>query len=435
MAREMGKGVAVVVGGSVAGLACAHAVAEVGWKAVVLEKAAAPAAGSGGTGAGLGLGAQSMETLARWIPGWGLDAATLPLAVDLNRATDSETKAARTLTRDEGFNFRAAHWGDLHRRLHEALPAAVTVLWGHQFLSFEVSDDDDDDNRGVVATTRVLGTGETVEVAGDLLVAADGCASSIRRHFLPDLKLRYSGYFAWRGVFDFTGKESSDIVTGIRRAYPELGSCLYFDLAYKTHAVLYELPGNRLNWLWYINGPEPELTGSSVTIKVSEAMLARMREEAERVWAPELARLIGETAEPFVNVIYDADPVPRLSWAGGRVALVGDAAHPTTPHGLRSTNMSLLDARALGACLASTPGVSSSRQRALADYEAARMPVVAAQVLHARRLGRLKQGLPVDGDEEAAGFDVRRVATAEEVSQLRQRGMPYFGGAPTSGAG
>jgi 2-polyprenyl-6-methoxyphenol hydroxylase-like FAD-dependent oxidoreductase len=107
-----------------------------------------------------------------------------------NRATDSETKAARTLTRDEGFNFRAAHWGELHRRLHAALPPAVTVLWGHQFLSFEEPDGDDDDKRGVVATARVLATGETVEVAGDLLVAADGSTSSIRRRFLPDLKLR-----------------------------------------------------------------------------------------------------------------------------------------------------------------------------------------------------------------------------------------------------
>jgi 2-polyprenyl-6-methoxyphenol hydroxylase-like FAD-dependent oxidoreductase len=78
----MGKRVAVVVGGSVAGLACAHAVAGAGWDVVVLEKAAAPA-GGGGTGAGLGLDPQSMETLARWIPGWGLDAATLALAVDL----------------------------------------------------------------------------------------------------------------------------------------------------------------------------------------------------------------------------------------------------------------------------------------------------------------------------------------------------------------
>ncbi|KAM0923112.1 hypothetical protein ACQ4PT_005687 [Festuca glaucescens] len=427
MAAEMDRRVAVVVGGSVAGLACAHAAAEAGWKAVVLEKAAGPAAG-GGTGAGLGLDAQSMETLARWIPGWGLDAATLPLAVDLNRATDSDMKAARTLARDEGFNFRAAHWGELHRRLHEALPAVVTVLWGHQFLSFEVSGGDHGDKRGVVATARVLATGEIVEVAGDLLVAADGSTSSIRRRFLPELKLRYSGYCAWRGVFDFTGKDSSDIITGIRREYPELGSCLYFDLADKTHAVLYELPGNRLNWLWYINGPEPELTGSSVTMKVSDATLARMQDEADRVWLPELARLIRQTAEPFVNVIYDADPLPRLAWAGGRVALVGDAAHPTMPHGLRSTNMSVHDARVLGECLGRRGGTAPP-PRALAEYETARLPVVAAQVLHARRLGRLKQGLPVE-DGEDGGFDVR-AATEEEALQLRQRGMPYFGGAPT----
>lgn len=106
-----------------------------------------------------------------------------------NRATDGETKAGRTLTRDEGFGFRAAHWGDLHRRLHEALPAGVTVLWGHQFVSFEMAPEGDGDG-GVVVTARVLRTGETVEVAGDLLVAADGCTSAIRRRFLPELKLR-----------------------------------------------------------------------------------------------------------------------------------------------------------------------------------------------------------------------------------------------------
>ncbi|CAL5048496.1 unnamed protein product [Urochloa decumbens] len=417
----MGKRVAVVVGGSVAGLACAHAVAGAGWDVVVLEKAAAPAAG-GGTGAGLGLDAQSMETLARWIPRWGLDAATLPLAVDLNRATDSETKAARTLVRDDGFGFRAAHWGDLHPRLHEALPPAVTVLWGHQFLSFEAP------GGGVVATARVVRTGETVDVTGDLLVAADGAASSIRRHFLPDLKLRYAGYCAWRGVFDFAGKESSDTMVGIQRAYPELGNCLYFDLAHKTHVVLYELPRSRLNWLWYINGPEPELTGSSVTMEATDTMVSRMREEAGRVWCPELARLVRETEAPFVNVIYDADPLPRLSWAGGRVALAGDAAHPTTPHGLRSTNMSVADARELGRCLARW----GEPARALAEYEAARLPVVAAQVMHARRLGRIKQGLPVDGVAE--GFDVR-TATTEDALLLRQRSMPFFGGAPAAADG
>lgn len=160
-------------------------------------------------------------------------------------------------------------------------------------------------------------------------------------------------------------------------------------------------------------------------MEATDAMVARMRDEAERVWCPELARLVRETAGPFVNVIYDSDPPAKLSWAGGRVVLVGDAAHPTTPHGLRSTNMSVVDARTLGRCLAKW----EDRERALAEYEAARVPVVAAQVMHARRLGRIKQGLPVD--EGVEGFDVR-TATAEDSLMLRQRSMPFFGGAPTA---
>ena len=36
---------------------------------------------------------------------------------------------------------------------------------------------------------------------------------------------------------------------------------------------------------------------------------------------------------PFMNVIYDKDPISE--WVFGRVALMGEAAHPTTPHGSR----------------------------------------------------------------------------------------------------
>lgn len=68
---------------------------------------------------------------------------------------------------------------------------------------------------------------------------------------------RYSGYCAWRGVLDFSGIEDSEIIKGMRRVYPDLGKCLYFDLASGTHSVFYELLNKRLNWVWYINQPEP----------------------------------------------------------------------------------------------------------------------------------------------------------------------------------
>jgi len=70
---------------------------------------------------------------------------------------------------------------------------------------------------------------------------------------------RYSGYCAWRGVLDFSKIENSETMTGIRKAYPDLGKCLYFDLASGSHTVLYELHRKRLNWVWLVNQPEPEV--------------------------------------------------------------------------------------------------------------------------------------------------------------------------------
>ncbi|KAF3453398.1 hypothetical protein FNV43_RR03838 [Rhamnella rubrinervis] len=154
------------------------------------------------------------------------------------------------------------------------------------------------------------------------------------------------------GVFFLTinsGNENSETIMGIKKTYPELGKCLYFHMGSGTHCVLYELLNKRFNWIWYINQPEPQLKGNSLTMKVSDEMIQEMHKDAEKVWVPELVRVIKETKDPFINVIYDSDPLKKLFW--DNVVLVGDAAHPTTPHELRSTNMSLLDAAVLGICV------------------------------------------------------------------------------------
>lgn len=112
--------------------------------------------------------------------------------------------------------------------------------------------------------------------------------------------------------------------------------------------------------------------GNSVTMKVSDDMIKKMHKEAENVWVPELVTVIKETKEPFINVIYDSDPLDQLFW--DNVVLVGDAAHPTTPHGLRSTNMSLLDAAVLGTCLEKWG--PENLQSALQEYQSIRLTVV-----------------------------------------------------------
>ncbi|RWW18778.1 hypothetical protein GW17_00017209 [Ensete ventricosum] len=370
------KPVAVVVGGSIAGLSCAHALISAGWRATVIEKTAGPPSGSP-TGAGLGLDPESLRLVCRWTsdPNF-LDAATVPLSIDINRATDSKRKVSRTLTRDEGFNFRAAHWADLHSILLQALPPG-TVVWGHQFLSFDVSND----KSFVVTKSIVLPTDEVVEIAGDLLVAADGCLSSIRRHFLPNFKLSKDFSSApCRRPCSIDGKLSCVAIT--------------------------PCPQVRHN-----TTPWPRLGLDGVHNH-------KMHEEAEKVWVPELSRIMKETEEPFVNVIYDSDPLPRLFW--DNVVLIGDAAHPTTPHGLRSTNMSIQDVGILGYCLEKW-GLEHLSM-ALEEFQRIRLPVVSKQVLHSRKLGRLKQGLVVNGQET---FDPM-TATPEECQQLQQRRIPYF---------
>lgn len=407
---------AVIVGGSIAGVSCAHALIRTGWDVVVIEKSRKPPKGSP-TGAGLSLDPLSQELIRSWTgcPELLRD-ITCPLTSDLNQAIDDE-KTRKILARDDHFHHRAAHWASLHDHLFTALPPEI-FLWGHLFLSFSVSND----KQSVKMKAQVLDTGETTEVCGDLLIAADGCLSLIRNHFLPNVKPRYSGYCAWRGVFDFSGSEDSETIKNVREAHPELGKCLYLDLAPGNHTVLYEIPNKRLNWIWYLNQPEPDLQGNSVTTKVSDDMIQKMYQDAEKIWHPALVQLMRETKEPFINAIYDCDPLEQIVW--DNVVLIGDAAHPTTPHNSRSTNMSILDAAVLGWCLEKS-GLKNLTA-ALEEYQSIRLPVASNQVLHARQVGRIKQGLALP---DCKPFNPN-TATQEECKMLLQRGVPFFGQNP-----
>ena len=42
----------------------------------------------------------------------------------------------------------------------------------------------------------------------------------------------------------------------------------------------------------YVNQPEPELQGSSVTLKATQDRIRHMHREADQIWPPELAQLM-----------------------------------------------------------------------------------------------------------------------------------------------
>ena len=87
----------------------------------------------------------------------------------------------------------------------------------------------------------------------------------------------------------------------------------------------------------------------------------------------------------------DRAPLPR--WVKGRIALLGDAAHPMLPFYAQGAGQAIEDAAALAVCLATGPA-------ALARYERVRLP-------RASRVQEASQGLIAhhhrpDGPEQVA---------------------------------
>src|SRR5207247_4251424 len=67
--------------------------------------------------------------------------------------------------------------------------------------------------------------------------------------------------------------------------------------------------------------------------------------------------------------VLDRAPLPR--WVNGRIALLGDAAHPMLPFYAQGAGQAIEDAAALAVCLATGPWDPPA---ALARYEQVRRP-------------------------------------------------------------
>jgi 2-polyprenyl-6-methoxyphenol hydroxylase-like FAD-dependent oxidoreductase len=94
--------------------------------------------------------------------------------------------------------------------------------------------------------------------------------------------------------------------------------------------------------------------------------------------------------------IYDRDPAS--SWVAGRVALLGDAAHLTSPFVGQGAGMAVEDAVALARELALTGGLEDQRMvsAALEAYQDKRLERANSTVLSARKRGKLlSMGNPV----------------------------------------
>jgi 2,6-dihydroxypyridine 3-monooxygenase len=176
----------------------------------------------------------------------------------------------------------------------------------------------------------------------DVLVCADGINSAGRSLLLPEIRPRYAGYVIWRGTV--AERELS------RESFSSLQGAFTYVVQSDSHAITYPIPNRDgevepgaglRNWGWYRNvsagtelgdlltGRSGEQLGTSVPPgQMKECHLHQFLEDAAAL-PPAFAEMIGKTAEPFIQVIFDLE-VPRM--ALGRVCLIGDAAFTARPH-------------------------------------------------------------------------------------------------------
>lgn len=201
-------------------------------------------------------------------------------------------------------------------------------------------------------------------VVADLLIGADGFHSVARRLFDPRPP-RYAGFTAWRGLVEGAG---SLLEAGVGFEAWGVGSRFG---AFRT---------SRGDLFWFATMTAPPGGGDSAQGRKADVM-ARFAG-----WAEPVPTLVAATPPEAIlrHDQYDRLPLGRMTT--GRVALLGDAAHPMTPQLGQGACQALEDAVALGRRLKAAPG-----PEALIAYEEDRLARTRRIASTAWRLGRVQQ--------------------------------------------
>ena len=332
----------IVVGAGIGGLSAAIGLRRAGHDVSVLERAPH----LGGIGAGLVLFPNAMRALGRL--GMREAVAARGARGRRNRVLTSGGRELTALPSDLLDGTVAIHRGDLQATL---VRAAGAVRLGAEITSVEQGDE------GVVATIA-----DGTEEQADLLVGADGL-NSIVRAVVTDARLRFAGYTAWRGISGVpveTGRMSESWGIGERFGLIDIGR-------------------SRTYWFATKNAPEgqPDEAGGR-----KAEILRRFS-----AWHEPIAAVADATPEADIlrHDIYYLQGVER--WSHGRITLLGDAAHATTPGIGQGAAQAIEDAVVLVESLArhTEPGA------ALADYEATRRSRTDKVLRLSVRLDRLAQ--------------------------------------------
>lgn len=331
----------VVAGGGIGGMACALALARAGSSVRLLERAPAFAE----VGAGIQLGPNAVRVLEEWGLSEALHAcAAFPESLQVRDARQGgllgQLRLGAMVRSRYGHPYATIHRADLLDLLLRAVSkeAAIDLRPGFRVTSYEA-----------MPGSMLLHAEDGSTHAGEALIGADGLWSQVRLQLLGAQPVRVSGHLAYRGMV-----RTTDLPAALRA--PVVTAWL----GPRLHVVHY--PVRRGEWFNLVAVVQGALgqghggpPGSDPQDWSHEARAADLR----RALGPACGELLGmiDTAQDWKLWALNDRPPMRgpQEQAQGRVALLGDAAHPLRPYLAQGAAMALEDAWTLGRLRAGAP--------------------------------------------------------------------------------
>lgn len=250
--------------------------------------------------------------------------------------------------------------GELARPIARSqLQLGMLSHWGNQHIEFgkRLTHITEEDNQ----VTAFFDDGSTA--SGDFLIAADGANSVLRAHIVGHHSPRtYAGYVNWNGLV-------------------ALGD----DIATPNQWTTFVGEGKRVSLMPIADGRFYFFFDVPLPVGLPENRLT-LRDDLYRYfsnWAPPVQKLIGLLDPETTNRIEIHDTTPFSPIVKGRLALVGDAAHHTTPDIGQGGCMALEDAVVLGEIFARTQ--SGTIEDNFRTYQAARVQRTSDLIWKARK--------------------------------------------------
>ncbi len=298
----------LIVGGGIAGLTTAIALQQKNIDFLVLE--AVPEIK--GVGAGISLAGNAMRImkhlgLAAHIKERGHAISSMVIQDEAGRAIS--VIDAGKLSRQHGLDNVAIHRAELHQILLNALPGNK-IITNQKVIDYTENEDH---------IEVILQNGS--RLAGSCVLVADGIHSALRKKLLPQSHIRYSGYTSWRGIV----KNTWGIEKAAYEAWGPAGRFGYVPVGQ-----------NNIYWFACKNAPRT----SEAMRKMTPGDLAKNF----RNYSQPIPSIIEQTTlnEMIWGDIIDLEPIAQ--YAFGKLLLIGDAAHATTPNMGQGACMGVEDA-------------------------------------------------------------------------------------------